>query len=167
MREANSFCFILFLSLRLQKWQKMTIRRPFIWWIELSQTSLTNYSTEKVSYAFSISIIWFVKNRAHSPTSKLLTISNVRIFTQMILISSRREKTKIFCIVKARDSIEDISFKNGIQKQNKIKKSMNKSKINKPIPSIIKLVNLLSKMNLKFLINLKILILMISLTVIN
>lgn len=81
----------------------------------------------------------------------------------MIHISNRREKTKTFYIVKARDSIEDISFKNGNQKQNKIKKSMSKLKINNLIPSIIKLVNLLSKMNLKFLINLKILILMINL----
>jgi len=81
----------------------------------------------------------------------------------MIHISNRREKTKTFYIVKARDSIEDISFKNGILKQNKIKKSMSKSKINKPIQSIIKLVSLLNKMSLKFLINLKILILMINL----
>jgi len=40
---------------------------------------------------------------------------------------------------------------------------MSKSKINKPIQSIIKLVSLLNKMSLKFLINLKILILMINL----
>lgn len=81
----------------------------------------------------------------------------------MIHTSNPREKTKTFYIVKARDSIEDISFKNGILKQNKIKKSMSKSKINKPIQSIIKLVSLLNKMSLKFLINLKILILMINL----
>ena len=106
---------------------------------------------------FSTFIIWFDYNKTLFRTKKFPTISNVHISTSMIPISNRRERIKIFYTVKEKDSIVDTLSKNGILRQTKIKKLVNLVKINKVKQPIIIQTN---KINLKFLTNHKISILM-------